>query len=603
MKCKIKNQIWLAIALALIYSAVFIYLCVTKYYTFGYNGSDLAIINQVFYSLVNGKAFYSSFLNHSYLGDHINAVIFLLLPIYALAQHPITLLVIQVISIAASGVILFLAAREKLRATELLSSRLAEFFPVLIMCWWLLNPFIQRINLFEFHFLTLAPVPLFLIALTYWKKTYMWFVVSLIAAVCIREELALVVMLVAFVAVLERRAVKWWLTPIIIGAAAFMTTSFIINIFSPIGLDRFNYYYGWLTGAQGVTNVVQQLVLLVLHLGNIEYVLGLLLPFLIFPFIAKRWSLSAVPLVAGLILFGGGISALFLFMHYSTPVFAIFTIATVDGLARIAQNQSRLSKSWYRDIIPMWPVFISAALVMLIIIFNPLYNISSVKCDAQPALIIAQQQQLIELIPKSASILVSDEPMALLSTRSQYFSVWLFLNGKQLHSPIPYELPEPPDYILVDESELVHHIVVRESKPESSPGILRLRTLISSEGYALIQTADTWWLFAHPRTHQAPINKQNQQTVQLVGPACNELWEITYDQGLTYHKIIPCTPWTNTDVVQTTVPSDVKTVTVRPIKTLQGGLELDSQGTVFFKQDLREYTGDEYHITLTNPTQ
>jgi uncharacterized membrane protein len=70
----------------------------------GYNALDLAIYRQVAANSIHGHWFAMSIHPHSYLGDHVELFFAALFPFYAVAQHPLTLLILQSIAVALAAV-------------------------------------------------------------------------------------------------------------------------------------------------------------------------------------------------------------------------------------------------------------------------------------------------------------------------------------------------------------------------------------------------------------------------------------------------------------------------------------------------------------------
>ena len=92
-----KNNSYLLGSFIFLYIIFFSIICILKYNNFLYNALDLSIINNVLYNTLHGNTLYSSIQGHSYLGDHFTPILFLILPVYAIYQSPITLLVLQTI--------------------------------------------------------------------------------------------------------------------------------------------------------------------------------------------------------------------------------------------------------------------------------------------------------------------------------------------------------------------------------------------------------------------------------------------------------------------------------------------------------------------------
>ena len=108
---KISRPAILVILTVILYIGLFSLISGWKYFNFGYNAMDLAIINQVFYNSSLGNWLASSIHPPSYLGDHFTPIILILLPFYWLFKHPITLLILQTAALGASSWPIFLIAK------------------------------------------------------------------------------------------------------------------------------------------------------------------------------------------------------------------------------------------------------------------------------------------------------------------------------------------------------------------------------------------------------------------------------------------------------------------------------------------------------------
>src|SRR3989338_11483692 len=99
---RLNPALTLAAAITL-YVVVFGAISVWRYNNFSYNAMDLAILNKVFYNSAHGDLFASSIHPPTYLADHLELVVLILLPVYALFQHPITLLLLQTLVLGLSA--------------------------------------------------------------------------------------------------------------------------------------------------------------------------------------------------------------------------------------------------------------------------------------------------------------------------------------------------------------------------------------------------------------------------------------------------------------------------------------------------------------------
>src|SRR3990172_5321230 len=194
---------WLLSIGIFIYIAVFTYISFWKYDNFLYNALDLGIYSQVFESFRSGNHWYSSIQQSSYLGDHFEPFILALLPFYLLIPHPKTLLILQTIFLALPAIPIFFIAKTVFRNQES-GIRNQGLWVLGISFFYLLNPLIHNINLFEFHLLPFSLVFLFFAAYfyiissfslqtTYYKLHYFLFLFFSFLTLSTREDVSLII--------------------------------------------------------------------------------------------------------------------------------------------------------------------------------------------------------------------------------------------------------------------------------------------------------------------------------------------------------------------------------------------------------------------------
>jgi uncharacterized membrane protein len=162
------------------YAVVMSFVSVLRFTTFRTHAFDLGIFNQAFSTALQGRLFYETpdiFLipSGSFLGVHFNLLVFLLLPIYAVAPRPETLLVLQSVVIALGAIPVFLVARH-LRGT----GRATMVWPAL----YLVNPGILSLNFYDFHLEAFLPLFLGMFYYSYlkgrWKSYAIFFLLSIV---------------------------------------------------------------------------------------------------------------------------------------------------------------------------------------------------------------------------------------------------------------------------------------------------------------------------------------------------------------------------------------------------------------------------------------
>src|SRR4030088_1471892 len=184
----IRIEPYLVAVLASTYFVLYSILSVLRHVTYHSFGPDLGIFAQVFWNTTQGR-FLESTMSlaqaqpHSYLADHFSPVYLLLLPFYALIPRPETLLVIPPRFRAVGAGLLHLLARLNLGAAVQLL--------VCVLAYFLFLP-IAFINLFDFHELALAVLPLGFAIYFLEKGRSLWFLLSLASTFLIKEELPLV---------------------------------------------------------------------------------------------------------------------------------------------------------------------------------------------------------------------------------------------------------------------------------------------------------------------------------------------------------------------------------------------------------------------------
>jgi uncharacterized membrane protein len=140
---------------------------------------DLGIFSQIMYNTINGKIMWSDFLNKNLLGEHFSPILFLCVPFYYSWQTPKCLLVIQSIFLSFSAIPVYLLAK------EILKNNFAGFIFSII---YLFYPFIERINLYDFHEIALFPFFGFFTLYFYYKKFFKLYFLFIIISFTIKEE-------------------------------------------------------------------------------------------------------------------------------------------------------------------------------------------------------------------------------------------------------------------------------------------------------------------------------------------------------------------------------------------------------------------------------
>lgn len=227
---------------------------------------DLAIFDNLFWNVVNGGPFListpASGGEVSHFGRHATLLAYVLAPFYALHPSAATLLVLQALLLGAGALPLFFFARRQLEPWLACGVALA----------YLLYPPLHGSNLYDFHFLTLAPFFLFCVAHALETGSRAWLAVSVALALACREDVALGVALLGAHQVLANRRVAAGLLLAALGGAWFVAMKFVLMPLF-VGADAYSSIYQGLLPA-GETGFAAVLVTLLVNPG---FVLGSLL--------------------------------------------------------------------------------------------------------------------------------------------------------------------------------------------------------------------------------------------------------------------------------------------------------------------------------------
>jgi len=441
-----------AIAMVL-YFVVFSLISLWKYYNFGYNGLDLAIINQAFYNSTLGNWFGSSIHPPSYLGDHFTPILLLLLPIYWLFKNPQSLLILQTLALSLAAWPIYLISK------KVLDNKWATFLALA----WLLNPFVQNVNLFEFHFLPFATLLILWTAYFYQAKKFLPFVIFSVLALLAREDVALVIAIFGILALLDKRKVKWWLTPIVLSIAYFFLAIKISSLAAPADQYKFLLYYAWLGNSwlEIVKTVVTQPWLLLPRIfspGSLLVALGLLLPTAYLPLLKPKYLLLSALVYLQLVMgVGWNWLAMILFTQYSSLLLPGIFLATIYGVVNLHKLnfknqvlQSILKEKW------LVMIMVASAIVYSTIFIGPLPgSLAKIASHGLVAPNTRAKQELISQIPPHAAVAATYELLTSLSSRPNIYSLNYVFLGKQQFLFQDYDLPADTQYLAIDYQDLV----------------------------------------------------------------------------------------------------------------------------------------------------
>ena len=473
-----KLLVWLGIAL---YFIVFSLICVWKYYQFGYNGLDLAIYNQVFFNSAHGNLFGFTIHPQSYLGDHFELFLIALLPIYYFFQHPLALLILQTLVLALSAWPLYLIAKNVL----------AKPWPLFIAFLWLLNPFVQNINLFEFHLLPFSLFFLLFAFYFYQKNKFFAFLLSCFLALLVREDVALVILMFSVLALIEKKSIKWIIWPAAMAVGWFLLAIKIIAYYTPAGSYKFLYYYSWLGSnvSEMVVNFFGQPLNALKHLGsfnNILFTVVLFMPFGYLSLVKPKYLLLALPIYLQIILGGSSNSTIVLKIHYASLFLPGLFIALIWGLKKVERWK-------YREV--FWITLVVGTLYGALTLGPILGFAQSLIKPGDDKEIMALKKEFLNAVPRQSSVVTTYEFLTNLSSRLKVYGLNYAFIGKKQFTDLDYQLPNDVEIILMDADDFLTFGVQfpnsRQWQQYYQNGDDNLRKLIDQRGFKVSKIIDS----------------------------------------------------------------------------------------------------------------
>ncbi len=456
-----------------VYTLFFSYFTIMKNHEFRTYAWDLGIFNQALWTTVrDGKFFYYTpelLINPSgsFFGIHVSPILLLILPFYAAAPSPQTLLVIQSFVLALGSVPLYKLAK------DVLGYRVAGLAFALV---YLLYPPMQGINWFDFHVQSF--LPLFFFSTMYfferqnWKAYFPFVLLSLM----VEEHASIVVVFIGFFGLLQRRkqlasiiktrnlkdsvfrisvitiilAVLWYIMILWIQSFLFpinpnFTYEFkaaanwsILGVQDPIMVP----FYVFLYPVRAVTALGYD------FLAKLAYILILVGPLALRPLYRPRYILPAVPWLF-FALFSNYQPYYGIFNQYPAYVISFIFVAAVFSTDKPREDLKVLRKSL---------ATISVCSLMALIIVSPLSPVVSIVYPEYGTNPVTQHEELIRAvlnhIPQNAAIMTQNNIFPHVSSRINAYAIpvihQIWTKKSEAFTDFTNETLEKVEYVLID---------------------------------------------------------------------------------------------------------------------------------------------------------
>lgn len=257
---------------------------------------DLGIFTQSLQYTLQGQVFYNTPEGMSHFGYHFQPIMFLLVPLYWLAPHPETLLVVQSAALGLGGYLVY-----RLAATQGLSHRAS----LVVEGLFLLSPLVHGVNFFDFHPVAFAVPALLLMLIGLAQRRWVYFGVGLVLALMTKEDV--IAALAVFGAVMlaaryvSNRKIAWEFVVVLMAAIAAGVLAILVakgvsggGITPLLGYGKIRYAYIGLPPLQMAVGALTALF----SWGSIFLFLAYFWPLGFLPLLSPIWAAPAFFILA-----------------------------------------------------------------------------------------------------------------------------------------------------------------------------------------------------------------------------------------------------------------------------------------------------------------
>lgn len=483
------------------YAAVYGAIAATKFRYYLYTDFDLAIFVQATDQALRGNLF-NSIRGMNWLGDHVSLILFVIAPIYALLRHPLTLLLLQCVTLALAALPVFAIARR-----ELGHDAIALGFAALT----LLHPAIGYTNLFEFHPEVLATGTLLA---TFWALGAGRFGLTLLFAglsLACREDVALVVGMMGLVSLLPGRPRRLGFALLALAAVSLVLSFAVFRpAFSSAAAAYGRMYDAWGPSlGEAAVNMLKDPLRVAASFFSTPgdpadtllkryYWLHMLGPLLFLPLLSPMTLAVALPVLAEHFL-SSRPQQHWLIYQYTALVTPVLVVAAIRGLGNLAR---RIGRGTAAEAVGRpgrarrLALGLAGAALLASVLCNLLYG-PLLRQDwiAVPGLPQANapsaydrtrsefRDRMVRRIPVQGGVVAPFEFLARLASRRDVHSLHHIYTGYYTYSTERYPVPDGIAALILDAGDYKIATYVKPSTP------LRLRDLIARNDLRPVDSA------------------------------------------------------------------------------------------------------------------
>jgi uncharacterized membrane protein len=406
---------WIAVGMAILFVAVFIWLNSRQYLTFQLRAPDVARFDQAIWNTLHGRFLATTIKEEIILANHFSPYMALLSPLLLLWSDARILFAFQIVGIAAAGLILYKIVEEKYALLGLLF--LLAFY---------LNPALHQVTLLELRRVTLAMPFLALMLYGLYKGRRGLMLVGIIFALLCKENLGLIVAMVGVYLIVRERDWKWGAPIVLLGAIwSVGMVLWVIPAISPRDYPQMRYFLDWggslgevaLNMARSPLRVLQSMF----DGASLRAIWRLLLPLaIVLPFLAVDVLIIVLPLVAMMLL--SNIQDMHQLQRwYMAPVLPVLFAAVAIGINRLPRRYTP------------WAF---AALITATIVSFFLFSQAPLGPRFEPHRYTVTERherawEVIEAVPDEAIVAAQEAFVVPLAHRRQLYNYPWFVIGKE----------------------------------------------------------------------------------------------------------------------------------------------------------------------------
>lgn len=512
------KRIFLSVILAgLLYSAFFSAVCIIKYNAFAYVDFDSAINIQRYWNILHGDGTMPLIGGVTLWGNSLEIIAYPMSVVYfMLFSSPQALLVLRSLIFGATIIPIFLITRKVL--PEKWAAGLGISF--------LLNPALWYINIYEYYDMTFCILPLAFAFYFLKKGNFRWFIFLIVLSVSFRADIALITFMLGVYALMDKKPLKWAITPMLISTLWVIIGVFIIM---PMVEPRVRYeaFYGQLGGSflEVAKNIITQPFLPLKELlikQNATFLFQVLLPVeFLSVFGLKEFSICFPTMFQHLI--SSKPLEHTIYVYYTVTLLPFVYISAAYGLAKISSRDGKGPNRYYRII----PVLFIALSLIANLWYGPLSNageyISFFRFEDSDI----KRAEFVNRIPGDAAVISTFEFTSHLANRRDLYS-FHYVTRAPVPWPVPnYRIPDNAEYALVDflDPETTGYFCDKDSD-------LRMRSFLDNGGWEVVDSFDSVVMFkkghtSGPRLFQANASGFDDKKPVII--AGNKLALLNYE--------------------------------------------------------------------------